>query len=76
MPNIAAPFLGFSVLLTLAAMGWCVWFYVTTPEGEARRLPRKGQAVYRAGQWILLVAVAVTLGLTAWAVGNALMGVL
>lgn len=72
MPNIAAPFLGFAVLLTLAAMGWSVWFYVTTSDGEAQRLPKKGRVVYKVGQWVLLVAVAVTLGLAAWAVGNAL----
>lgn len=74
MPNVAAPFLGFAVLLTLAAMGWAVWVYVTTSDGEAQRLPKKGRIVYKAGQWILLVAIVVALGLAAWAVGNALIG--
>lgn len=72
--DVAAPFLGLAVLLTVGILGWCVWTYWTTPPEEARLLPRRGRVVYRVGLGVTVLSVCVTLAAVAWALGRALLG--
>ncbi len=72
--DLAAPFLGLATLITVGVLGWSVWTYFTTPEDQARTLPRRGRLVYRAGLGVTVLSFVMVLGLVAWALGRVVLG--
>ncbi len=74
MMNLVYPFLGLAVLVTVGLLGWSMWVYWTTPQDEARLLPKRARLVWRVGMGATVVSVVTVLALVSWALGKTLVG--
>ena len=72
--DLVYPFAGFAVLVTLAVLGICTYVALTQTGVEMRQSPKGARLAWRVGWATILLSVAFTGALVAWAVGRTVLG--